>query len=119
MKKINKQIFTILLLCSIIATYAQQNIENKKNPKYEISVDFLKFVKPYDTATIEGSFEYLLNESESLSITPSFHINDYSIGVAYKHYFSKKYAQGFFTALGSIFQNGKTLTRLTKDHIII
>ena len=101
----SRSILVVIFLIGMTAANAQ---EEEKKPRFEVSFDALQFLKPYDSA-VSFSFDYLLNESESISFTPTRKFDEYSFAADYKHFFSKKYAQGFYTGIGLDYNFGKRL----------
>lgn len=103
-----KNNFTILLLIVFSSTlFAQEENEspNQKQPKHEIGLDFLDYAK---YRRIELSYNYLLNESNSIGTTLNFFEKNQEfwkekgyqdilgIDLNYKHYFSKNKTQGLY-----------------------
>ena len=105
MKKQKITLVTILFI-GLFSVFAQEPANIEKIPKFEVSFDALQFTNP-NLASISFSFDYLLNESESIGLTTTYRLNDYSLGANYKHFFSKKYAQGFYTEIGLTYNTGK------------
>jgi hypothetical protein len=79
----------------------------KKKPRFEASIDLIKLLNPDKLAEISIDFDYLLNASESVGLVTSFNSHQFSQSLNYKHFFSKKYAQGFYFALGTTFTKGR------------
>jgi len=94
-----------LFTTSLFAQKTEKNQEKKDQPKHEIGIDFLDLSK---YRKIELSYNYLYNKSNSFGTTLYFFENNPNfwkekgyqeiLGVSfnYRHYFSKKYAQGFY-----------------------
>lgn len=111
MKKIT---FTLILLIASSAIFAQETKEDQ--PKHEIGIDVLELIW---LKRFEFSYDYLLNDSESIGAEISFFPenedfienegfqHNFSFTVNYKHYFSKKYAKGFYIETFAKYNNGK------------
>lgn len=114
MKQIKQTIFTFLMIITS-SLFAQNNLENKDQPKHEIGIDFLDLSK---YRKIELSYNYLYNISNSVGTTLYFFENNpnfweekgyqeiLGVGFNYRHYFSKKYAQGFYAEVFTKYEFG-------------
>jgi len=106
-----------LFSTSLFAQKTEENSETKPFPKHEIGIDAVELIA---YKKFEVSYNYLLNGSESIgakiSIFPDnsefWDFNGYqenfSFGLNYRHYFSKKYAQGFYIEGLAKYSNGKS-----------
>lgn len=106
-----------LFTTSLFAQKTEENQEKKDQPKHEIGIDALELIV---FKKFELSYNYLLNNSESIgaqiSIFPDNsdfwdfegYQENFSIGLNYRHYFSKKYAQGFYIEVLAKYSNGKS-----------
>lgn len=102
-----KQITFIFLFIFISKAATAQQLSDsleKKLPKHEISIDVLELVA---STKIKLSYDFLLNSSETIGLDVEWAKNDsnlfyedlhnqFSFAANYKHFFSKKYAQGFY-----------------------
>ena len=109
---------TLLTLCLIasVSTFAQKTEVEEKEPKHEVGIDVLDLI---GLKKFEFSYDYLLNDSESIGTQISFFPENedfidnegfqenFTMSVNYKHYFSKKYAQGFYLEGLAKYSNGK------------
>lgn len=109
-----KRILITLMLLVTFSSYAQIEIEKpaeKKNEVYLNAYNLIAF-KWFDV-----SYEYLLHEEASIGVSALISLDEesfgydsyrqYSVTPYYRHFFSNKYAQGFFMeAFGMI--NGGT-----------
>ena len=129
MKKIT--LCTIFLIGSL-STFAQKTEEKKtteEHPKHEIGMDILSLIglKKY-----EFNYDYLLNESESIGTEISFSSDNedfidnqgfqenFTMSLNYKHYFSKKYAKGFYLEALAKYSHGKAfLEDLTTSDFLL
>ena len=100
-------ITSIAFLFITVFTINAQEQEDLKPPKFEISLDAYQLLNPKGVSGISLSFDYLLNKSESIGSTTSIKSRYFSQSLNYKHYFSKKYAQGFYTELGMSYVKGQ------------
>ncbi|MFK5878355.1 MAG: DUF3575 domain-containing protein [Flavobacteriaceae bacterium] len=106
MKKI---LVAVFILCISISTFAQDN-ENKnddKIKKHEVKLNAFSIII---FKSIDFSYEYLLDSESSIGISVLINLNDFSdeeyygpyynevfaITPYYRHFFSRKYAAGFF-----------------------
>ncbi len=119
MKQIKLTIIALVTLftTSLFAQQTKENPEKTNEPKHEIGIDFLDIIA---YKKLEISYNYLLNDSESLGARVSIfpdnsefwdlegYQENYSVGFNYRHYFSKKYAQGFYAETLIKFSNGKS-----------
>ncbi len=111
MKKIT---ITLILLIASSAIFAQETKEDQ--PKHEVGIDVLELIW---LKRFEFSYDYLLNDSESIGAEISFFPknedyienegfqDNFSFAANYKHYFSKKYAKGFYIETFAKYNNGK------------
>jgi hypothetical protein len=109
MKKKVYYLMTIFLFT--LNSFAQEEQRAGKPPKFEIGFNALKL------SIGEGiylSSDYLLNESSSIGLVSGFQddklnkgLNELKIGANYKHYFSKKYTQGFYASSGFSYNYAK------------
>ena len=128
MKKIT---LVAIFLIAGVSTFAQKTETEEKESKHEIGIDVLDLI---GLKKFEFTYDYLLNESESIGVDISFFPDNdsfidnegfqdnFSISLNYKHYFSKKYAQGFYVEGFASYSRGKaflqdptTLSFLTED----
>ena len=118
MKHVKITLFTLLMVCTTSMIAQEKN--EKEQPKHEIGVDVLDLI---GLKKFEFSYDYLLNESESFGADISFFPDNddfidnegfqdnFSMSVNYKHYFSKKYAQGFYVEALARYSNGKAFLK--------
>lgn len=98
-----KNILFALMLLLTFSNYAQIEIpepEEKRNEVYLNAFNLIAF-KWFDV-----SYEYLLNEEASIGVSALISLDEesygydsyrkYSVTPYYRHFFSRKYAQGFF-----------------------
>jgi len=100
-----KTLFTLLalLLIGVLKMNSQEVEKNDQKPNYEISFDAYQFLRPHD-ANISFSFDYLLNQSESIGLSTTYKFsNDYGLNFNYKHFFSEKYIEGLYVETGVTF----------------
>jgi hypothetical protein len=102
-----KKIIIIINLTLLNTLFISAQESDSKNPRFEVSVNFIKLLNPDKLAEISIDFDYLLNASESVGLVTSFNPHQFSQSLNYKHFFSKKYAQGFYFALGTTFTKGR------------
>ena len=105
-----KRSILITLFLAILVIYSAKSQEDVKTKKHEISIDMYNLLNPIKLSGISFSFDYLLNDSESIGLTPTYSLDENSLGVNYKHFFSKKYAQGFYTEVGATYKMGSFYT---------
>lgn len=117
MKKIT--LITIFFIGNL-STFAQETETKKKQAKHEIGIDVLDVI---GLKKLEFSYDYLLNESETIGADISyFPDNDsfidnegfqdsFSMSLNYKHYFSKKYTQGFYAEVIASYNRGKAFLK--------
>ncbi|AOW21394.1 hypothetical protein [Urechidicola croceus] len=112
----------ITLIAFISLTTMTLNAQNsnekpeEKQPKHEVGFDIAELIA---YKKIEFSYNYLLNESESIGTNIFFfpdnddfydfegYQENFSVDINYKHYFSKKYAQGFYIEALAKYNYGK------------
>jgi len=120
---------TIIALVTLFTTtlFAQETEEktNGEQPKHEVSLDVLDLIA---LKKFEISYNYLLNESESIGAQISFfpdnedfwgsegYQENFSLGFNYRHYFSKKYAQGFYVEGFTKYSSGKSYLQTNNDY---
>jgi len=98
-----RKILFVLMLLVAFSSYAQVEIpkpEQKRNEVYLNALNLIAF-KWFDV-----SYEYLLNEEASIGVSALISLDEesygydsyrkYSVTPYYRHFFSRKYAQGFF-----------------------
>ncbi len=108
-----KKILFILVLLLTFSSYAQIEINEpveKKNEVYLNAFNLITF-KWFDV-----SYEYLLNEESSIGVSALVSLDDdsfgydsyrkFSITPYYRHFFSSKYAQGFFMEAFTMINGG-------------
>lgn len=103
MTNMKKLILPILICCFSATIFAQDDsLPQDTDKKHEITINALTLVV---SEWIDFSYEYLLNEESSLGIDVQFGLDDnndfdsyrtFAITPNYRHYFSNKYARGFF-----------------------
>ena len=111
MEKVLFILFSTVLSTSL---YAQEDIE-LNNPKHEIKLNMTNIIafKWFDVG-----YEYILNEESSIGVGTliSLDPNDntgldeyrtFSLTPYYRHFFSRKYAQGFFVEAFTMLHSGK------------
>ena len=97
-----KKLITIALLLIAINSFAQEEIPKDKSHELKLNVFNTLIFK-----SIDVSYEYLINEESSVGISFLVNLNDndtdgpyynetFAITPYYRHYFSRKYAAGFF-----------------------
>jgi len=109
-----KKILFVLMLLLTFSSYAQIEIpepEEKRNEVYLNAFNLIAF-KWFDV-----SYEYLLNEEASIGVSALISLDEesygydsyrkYSITPYYRHFFSKKYAQGFFMEAFGMINGGE------------
>jgi len=108
-----KNILFILVLLVSFSSYAQIEInepDEKRNEVYLNAFNLITF-KWFDV-----SYEYLLNEESSIGVSALISLDEesygydsyrkYSITPYYRHFFSRKYAQGFFMEAFTMINGG-------------
>lgn len=109
-----KSIIITSILVVLVTFSARSQEDESKKPKHEISIDMYNLLNPIKRSAISFSYDYVLNDSESIGLTPTYSFTEYSLGSNYKHFFSKKYAQGFYTEVGITYKTGKYYTGMYK-----
>lgn len=110
-----KKILFVLTLLVTFSSYAQLEIEKpaeKRNEVYLNAFNLIAF-KWFDI-----SYEYLLNEEASIGVSALISLDEesygydcyrkYSVIPYYRHFFSNKYAQGFFMEAFTMINAGKS-----------
>lgn len=99
--KYYKNLFFVVILLVSFTSFAQNNVEDKddKPRKNELKINGLYFVM----GAFELSYERILNEESSVGISVFLPYDgdlknniNYYITPYYRHFFSRKYAKGFF-----------------------
>lgn len=104
-----KKIFLFICLFCFAISYAQspQSDLSTDNPKNEITINALYLV----LGSFDVTYERLLNEYSGVGVTasvtfdPDFWDLNYAFTGFYRHYFGKRYAQGFFTDAFAMLNN--------------
>lgn len=109
-----KRILFALMLLLTFSSYAQVEIpepEQNRNEVYLNAFNLIAF-KWFDV-----SYEYLLNEEASIGVSALISLDEesygydsyrkYSVTPYYRHFFSKKYAQGFFMEAFAMINGGE------------
>lgn len=109
-----RNILFALMLLLTFSSYAQVEIpepEPKRNEVYLNALNLIAF-KWFDV-----SYEYILNEEASIGVSALISLDNdsygynsyrqYSVTPYYRHFFSKKYAQGFFMEAFAMINGGE------------
>ena len=105
-----KNLFTVLILCISISAFAQESDKKETEAKIKKSEVKLNAFNIIIFKSIDFSYEYLLDSESSVGISVLINLNDFSddeyygpyyneafaITPYYRHFFSRKYATGFF-----------------------
>lgn len=97
-----KKLITITLLFITFVSFGQENEKKEKSHELKLNAFNTLIFK-----SIDASYEYLLNDESAVGISFLINLNDknsdgpnyyeeFAITPYYRHYFSKKYAMGFF-----------------------
>ncbi len=97
-----KKITSITLLLISLTTFSQEVIKKEKSHELKINAFNTLIFK-----SIDGTYEYLISDESSVGISFLINLNDqnsdgpnynetFSITSYYRHFFSRKYAWGFF-----------------------
>ncbi len=107
MKQIKLSIIALVTLftTSLFAQQTEDNPKKTNEPKHEIGIDFLELIQ---NNKVDMSYNYIFNRSNSIGatmqVTPNYtdrwknlnYAESVGVDLNYRHYFSKKYAQGFY-----------------------
>ncbi len=97
-----KKLITIALLFITINSFSQEVIKKEKSHELKLNAFNIILFK-----SIDASYEYLINDESSVGISFLINLNDenndgpnynetFAITPYYRHFFSSKYAWGFF-----------------------
>ncbi|OEK09793.1 hypothetical protein A8C32_09785 [Flavivirga aquatica] len=108
--------FVMLSFLISSSIYAQETKDTSAK-KHELSFDLLELIT---RNKFELSYRYLLNKSNSIGSNISFSPDkkslwkaqkfqeNFTLDINYQHYFSKKYAQGFYLQAFTEYSSGKS-----------
>ena len=108
-----KKLILILLLLMTISSFSQETEEKKKSHEVKINAFNTLIFK-----SLEGSYEYLINNESSVGISLMVNLNDeyydggqyneeFALTPFYRRFFSRKYAWGFFMEAFAMYNQQK------------
>ncbi len=119
MKKIN---LIVLLFISSVSLFAQQNETSYSLAKNELKINMSNLIA---FKWVDISYERILNEESTFGVGTLFSLDSgisgideyrtFSITPYYRHFFSSKYAQGFFVEAFGMIHSGKTENYIYTD----
>ena len=97
-----KKFVTVIIIFYSLIAIGQEQIEKKRSNEVKLNVFNALIFKSFDL-----TYEYLINDESTVGLSFMVNLNDefsdgpdyneeYSITPYYRHYFSRKYAMGFF-----------------------
>ncbi|WP_456379283.1 DUF3575 domain-containing protein [Lutibacter sp.] len=113
MKKIN---LFVLLFISSISLFAQQNNTDYSLAKHEVKINMSNLI---GFKFLDVGYEAILNEESSIGVNVLFNLDKnsdssgldeyrtFSLTPYYRHFFSNKYASGFFVEVFTMLHSGE------------
>lgn len=106
-----KKFVTIIIIFTSIVSFAQENEIKKRSNEVKLNVFNALIFKSLDL-----TYEYLINEESSVGLSFLVNLNNdfnegpdynekYAVTPYYRHFFSRKYAMGFFIEAFGMYNN--------------